>query len=247
MSLRIATYNIRKGGSPRRAAIAEVLKALDPDITVLQEATDPTVVEWLAQSTGAAVSISQRGRSVAVIARAPAPAARWHRLPTGNTFAEVDLPGGIRLLGVHLSSGLSARGERRRAIEVDRVLTVAAGPPGPGRTVIIGDLNAISPSDALSVATLPAWIRLLLRVDGGISTSVVRRVLADGFVDAYRLLNPSGSGATLPAVAPTVRLDYVMLGRSLVPAVASCRIGDAALPSLLAASDHLPLVTVLDV
>ena len=200
VSLRIATYNIRKGGSPGRAAIAEVLKALDPDITVLQEATDPTVVEWLAQSTGAAVSISQRGRSVAVIARAPAPAARWHRLPTGNTFAEVDLPGGIRLLGVHLSSGLSARGERRRAIEVDRVLTVAAGPPGPGRTLIIGDLNAMSPSDALSVATLPAWIRLLL---GSMAGSAPVSSAGPGRRLRRRLpaAEPAGSGATLPAVA----------------------------------------------
>ena len=248
MSLRIATYNIRKGGSRRRAAIADVLKTLDADVTVLQEATDRGVVDWLADATDSNVSIAEAGRSVAVLARSPAPQGRWHRLPTGRTFAEVDLPEcGIRLLGVHLSAGLSGRGERRRAIEVDRLLAVAAEPPGPARTLIVGDLNAISPSDALSVATLPAWIRLLLRIDGGISTRVIGRVLADGFVDAYRLLHPTEAGGTLPAAAPTVRLDYVMLGQSLVPAVASCRIGDASLPMMLAASDHLPLVTVLEV
>ena len=250
MSLRIATYNIRKGGSRRRAAIADVLKTLDADVTVLQEATDRAVVDWLADATGSVVSIAERGRSVAVLTRGPAQAGagRWHRLPTGRSFAEVHLPErGIRLLGVHLSAGLSRRGERRRAVEVEALLAVAADPPGPDRTLIIGDLNAISPSDALSVATLPAWIRLLLRIDGGISTRVIARVLDGGFVDAYRLLHPTESGGTLPAVAPTVRLDYVMLGRSLAPAVASCRIGDASLPMMLAASDHLPLVTVLDV
>jgi endonuclease/exonuclease/phosphatase family metal-dependent hydrolase len=250
VSLRIATYNIRKGGSRRRSAIAEVLKALDADVIVLQEATDRGVVDWLADATDSEVKIAERGRSVAVLARPSAQpcAGRWHRLPTGRSFAEVDLPGrGIRLFGVHLSAGLSGRGERRRAIEVERLLSVAADPPGPARTLIIGDLNAISPSDALSVATLPSWIRLLLRIDGGISTRVIGRVLTDGFVDAYRLLHPTESGATLPAVAPTVRLDYVMLGPSLVPAVASCRIGDASLPMMLAASDHLPLLTVLEV
>jgi endonuclease/exonuclease/phosphatase family metal-dependent hydrolase len=248
VSLRIASYNIRKGGARRRAAIADVLKALDADVTVLQEATDRGVVDWLAQATETEVSIAEPGRSVAVLARSPACAGRWHRLPTGRTFAEVDLPAsGIRLFGVHLSAGLSGRGERRRALEVDRLLAVAAAPPGPARTLIVGDFNAISPSDALAVATLPAWIRLLLRIDGGISTRVVGRVLADGFVDAYRLLHPSEPGATLPAAAPTVRLDYMMLGESLVPAVASCRIGDVSLPMMIAASDHLPLVTVLEV
>jgi len=248
VSLRIASYNIRKGGSRRRAAIADVLKALDADVTVLQEATDRRVVDWLADATETQVAIAERGRSVAVLARAPARAGRWHRLPTGRSFAEVDLPEWeIRLLGVHLSAGLSGRGERRRAIEVDRILAVATDPPGRERTVIVGDLNAISPSDALSVATLPAWIRLLLRIDGGISTRVIGRVLSDGFVDAYRLLHPTEPGGTLPAVAPTVRLDYVMLGPALVPAVASCRIGDASVPMMLAASDHLPLLTVLEV
>jgi endonuclease/exonuclease/phosphatase family metal-dependent hydrolase len=248
VSLRIASYNIRKGGSRRRGAIADVLQSLDADVTVLQEATDRRVVDWLADATDAQVSIAEPGRSVAVLARSPAGAGRWHRLPTGRTFAEVDLPDwGIRLLGVHLSAGLSGRGERRRAVEVDRLLTVAADPPGPARTLIIGDLNAISPSDALSVATLPAWIRLLLRIDGGISTRVVGRLLADGFVDAFRLLHPTEPGGTLPAAAPTVRLDYAMLGPSLVPTVASCGIGGASMPMMLAASDHLPLVTVLEV
>ncbi len=250
MSLRIVTYNIRKGGSRRRAAIAEVLKTLDADVTVLQEATDRRVVDWLADATESEVKIAEGGRSVAVLARASAQACagRWHRLPTGRSVAEVELPAyEVRLFGVHLSAGLSGRGERRRAMEVERLLSVTADPPGAERTLIIGDLNSVSPTDALSVATLPAWIRLLLRIDGGISTRVISRVLTDGFVDAFRLLNPTESGATLPAAAPTVRLDYAMLGRSLVPAVTSCRIGDASLPMMLAASDHLPLITVLDV
>ena len=247
MTVRVATYNIRKGGSPRRSAIAEVLKTLDADVTVLQEATDPSVVSWLAEATGTSVTMGERGRSVAVLSRAPSRSGRWHRLPTGHSFAEVDLSEwGIRLLGVHLSAGLSARGERRRAIEVDRVLAVASDPPGPSRTVIVGDFNAISPTDKLSAATLPTWIRILLRVDGGISTNVVRRVLADGFVDAFRFLNPTERGATLPAIAPTVRLDYVMLGRALLPSVRSCQVAGLP-PGSLLASDHLPLLTELDV
>lgn len=247
MSLRVATYNIRKGGLRRRALIAAVLDALDADITVLQEATDPRVVDWLARELGSSVAACSPGRSVAVLSRSATGPVTWHRLPTGRMVVEIALPDHeIRIIAVHLSAGLSARGERRRAWEIERVLEIAAGPPGPARTAIVGDLNAISPGDAPRVSDLPAWIRLLLRADGGISTSVVARVLADGFVDAYRLLNPGDPGSTLPAAAPTVRLDYLMLGPCLVPEARACAIGQADRALLMAASDHLPLLLELD-
>ena len=55
MTLRIASYNIRKGGRGRQARIADVLQALDADVTVLQEATDARVVAGIAQATGSAI------------------------------------------------------------------------------------------------------------------------------------------------------------------------------------------------
>ena len=76
---------------------------------------------------------------------------------------------------------------------------------------------------------------------------MVGRVLEAGFVDAYRRLNPNEPGSTMPAIAPTVRLDYVMVGPELVPSVSSCRIGEVDRDLLVAASDHLPLVAELDV
>ena len=247
MTLRIATYNIRKGGRGRQRAIADVLQALDADITVLQEATDPRVVAWLAEVTGSAVAIGGAGRSVAILSRLPRPEGRWHAFRMGHAFAELDLEEwGIRILGVHLSAGLSARGERRRGIELESLLEVATEAPGPRRTVIVGDLNSISPGDILIRAALPTWIRVLLRVDGGIGTTVVQRFLDAGFVDAFRLLNPKEPGATMPAIAPTVRLDYVMVGPDLVSAVTTCRVGEADRSLLIAASDHRPLVVDLD-
>ena len=130
-----------------------------------------------------------------------------------RNFVEVELAEtGVRVIGVHLSAGLSGRGERRRLPEINRVLQVADAPPGAGRTLIAGDLNAVAPGDLSAVARLPAWIRLLLRVDGGIGTTVVARVLGEGYTDAYRRLNPDVVGPTMPAAAPSVRLDYLMLG-----------------------------------
>ena len=164
-----------------------------------------------------------------------------------RSFVEVELAGlGVRVLGVHLSAGLSMRGERRRLREIERVLAVACAAPGPARTLIVGDLNAVAPGDLTSVVGLPAWIRLLLRVDGGIGTAVVGRVLADGFTDAFRHRHPDVAGQTMPVASPSVRLDYLMLGPGIVPALGACGIGSAALPVLLAASDHLPVVADLD-
>ena len=44
----------------------------------------------------------------------------------------------------------------------------------------------------------------------------------------------------------TVRLDYVMVGPDLVPAVTACRVGEVDRSLLVAASDHVPLVVDLD-
>lgn len=245
--LRIASWNIRKGGRRRRESIATVLRALAPDVTVLQEATDPVVVRWLAEATGSTVTLNRPGRSVAVLSRVAWDESRWHRLPTGRLFLEVESrEPPIRLLGVHLSAGLSRRGERRRSREIDSLLTVAEASTAAGRTLIAGDLNAIAPSDVASVTSLPTWIRILLRIDGGIGTTVIHRVLEHGYSDAYRRFNPADHGATMPAGAPSVRLDYLMLGPDLADVACGCWIGHADRPLLVAASDHLPVVLDLD-
>ena len=165
-----------------------------------------------------------------------------------RNFVEVELAEtGVRVIGVHLSAGLSGRGERRRLPEIDRVLQVADAPPGAGRTLIAGDLNAVAPGDLSAVARLPAWIRLLLRVDGGIGTTVVARVLGEGYTDAYRRLNPdvvgpddAGGGPERPPRLPDARRRTSR--RRWWPAAHG-----GLEPSLLwAASDHLPLVVDLD-
>lgn len=247
MTIRIATYNIRKGGRKRQGFLADVVRALDSDLTILQEATDPAVVRCLAEATGAEVVIHARGRSVAVISRLPVGRVTWHRMAPTRSFVEVELAGiGVRVLGVHLSAGLSRRGERRRVREIDRVLEVACAAPGPARTLIVGDLNAVAPGDLTSVVDLPVWIRLLLRVDGGIGTAVITSVLAGGFTDGFRHLNPGLVGSTMPVAAPSVRLDYLMIGRDLLPALVACGPGSVPFAKLLAASDHVPVVADLD-
>lgn len=245
MKLRIATYNIRRGGWSRRYALARVLGAIRPDVAVLQEATDPAVVRLLADATGCRVALQAPGRSVAVLSRLDWHDARWHPVGTGRSVADVDLACGVRLLGAHLSAGLSRRGERRREAEIEALLAVA-GVADRDPTVIAGDLNAIAPGDTPRLADLPRWIRVLLRFDGGIGTSVMARVLAAGYVDAFRRLNRLDPGTTMPAIAPSVRLDYLMLGPALAPVTEWCRVGGADRADMVAASDHLPVVAELE-
>ena len=247
MTLRILSYNIRFGGRGRERAIAEVLRALNPDVAVLQEATDPAVIAAVAAVLDLRVVAADANASVAVIGRATT--ANVQRLPlrTGRTCVALDLPDhGVRLYGVHLSAGLSRRGESRRLAETRQLLWIIDSQDGRIRSAIIGDLNAISPDDGLRTATLPLWIRILLQVDGGIQTAVLAGLTGAGYVDAYRRLNPADAGPTMPAARPSVRLDYLLVDRELAPLVTRCE-PETTAPSLVVASDHLPLVADLDV
>jgi endonuclease/exonuclease/phosphatase family metal-dependent hydrolase len=304
--LRLVSYNIRFGGRGRDGLIADVLEDLEPDLVVLEEATDPIVLEAIARRLGMTEALSRPSHSVAAIARISLEQAKWHSYRRGRAVLEVDLPDhGLRVIGVHFSAGMSSRGERVRIVEAGRLLESAAGTaprglgigtPGPAlagiriaesaaervpatetapvvdhpietgpmapaaatdgrsdvrpptRTVITGDFNSVAPGDSPVIRRMPWWIRVLLRFDGGIHTRVIQMFLDAGFIDGYRRLHPEELGFTLPAVNPSVRLDYTMLSPDLLARVQSCGPLEAhGLTSpLLRASDHLPLLTVFD-
>ena len=242
---RIVTYNIRKGGLRRRRLIADVLQgdrrrrrrapgghrparrpAAGRGDRLPRRSSTPRAARW-PSSAGAS-----------------RPEALWHRMARARNFAEVTLPRlDLRILAVHLGAGLSGRPERRRLRQVERVLATACAGPGPGSDDDHRRPQRDRPRRAARTSRpcrdasgcSSAWT-------AGMGTVVIDRVLAEGFIDAYRTLNPDGDGSTMPAVAPTVRLDYVMVGPDLVPLVAACGI-PAIDPALLRrASDHLPIV-----
>ena len=49
---RVMSYNIRYGGVGKQQELAEVIKRVDPDVVLLQEATHPDVVAHLAEFAG---------------------------------------------------------------------------------------------------------------------------------------------------------------------------------------------------
>jgi endonuclease/exonuclease/phosphatase family metal-dependent hydrolase len=244
--MRIVSYNIRYGGGSRLEAIGAVLAALRPDVVLLQEATSAGNVDRIARFAGLPHVYARPDWGVAGLSREPALDHRWHRPGRARGFLELVPAGdaGIRLIGLHLPAGLSSRGERARLRDVETLLDWAGG-EADGDTVLVGDFNSVAPGDAPSVRAMPLWLRLLLRVDGGIRTDVHARLAGAGWVDAFRHLHPGDAGFTLPAIAPQIRLDYVLVPLVMVDRLRECApVADA--PGVGLASDHLPLLTVLD-
>ena len=304
--LRLVSYNIRFGGRGRDGLIADVVGKLEPDVVVLEEATNPDIVDSIGARLGMHQVMARPDHSVAALSRVPLDQAEWRTYRRGRAVLELGLPEhGLHIMGVHLSAGMSGRGERLRIVEAGRLLEgiEGAAPPGlgaatpgpalagipaagpdaervpakdatpvtdhpvetgpqappaqtktgeqakpPRQTLIVGDFNSVAPGDAPVVRRMPWWVRLLLRFDGGIHTRVIQMFLDAGFVDGFRRLNPESLGFTLPAVNPSVRLDYAMLAPDLVPRLRTCAPieADGLTSPLLRASDHLPLLTVLD-
>ena len=241
MTLRIATYNVRFGGAGRKASIAAVLTSLAPDVVVLEEATDPSTVAWIGREVGLPYVVARPGRSVAALSREPI-VTSWRELGRGREALEISLGNGLpRIFGIHLSAGLSQRGERRRHTEVARLLEQVQATGGPDRTMLVGDFNAISPGDGPLLKLLPMWIRILLRFDGGIRTEVMASLAAAGFTDGYRLMHADDPGFTMPAVEPSVRLDYFLLGSGVLRSLVSCEQQSKGAVSA-GASDHLAVV-----
>ena len=242
--MRIVSYNIRFGGRGRTAYLGEVIRELEPDVVLLQEAFDPAAVDQVARVAEIEGVYRQPGWSVAALTREPALACAWHRPGRLRGFVELHPAGepGLRLIGLHLPAGLSRRGERARMRHVDALVAWAGG-PGES-TLLVGDLNAVARGDVPRVRAMPLWLRLLLHVNGPIRTDVVDALGKAGWVDAYRRLHPDDHGFTLPAADPQVRLDYLMVPASLADRVEACAPAtDVRLAPV--ASDHLPLVADL--
>lgn len=244
--MRILSYNIRFGGSRRRELIAGVISALDPDLVILQEATEPEVVDWIGARTGLTTTVRRADWSVAAMTRLPLTTRAWHQPRPGRGFLELDSPESpVRVLGVHLTAGMTARGERTRLREAERLVAFVGAPVKP--SIAVGDFNSIAPGDRVVVGRWPLWIRILLRVDGGIRTDAMALLERNGLTDTFRRLHPTDAGYTLPPRDPSVRLDYLLATSDAMPLVRSVEpVLPADEPLVLRASDHLPLLSVIE-
>jgi endonuclease/exonuclease/phosphatase family metal-dependent hydrolase len=247
VTLRLLSYNIRYGGSGRETALADVIRAADPDVVIFQESTRPQVVERLAASTGMKHWAAQPSHSVGFMSRLDVAHHEWHRPPaTNRAFLELVLGGsGLRIFGIHLSAVHSNWTERRRMRELKATLT-AIESHREGLHLLTGDFNTLAPGEKFDLNRLPLRLRLLAMISGRtIRWQTIQIMLDAHYVDGYRYLHPDQEGYSFPTWDPHVRLDYLFLPTAAAGRLQSCERVDG--PTAVAASDHFPLLAVLDV
>jgi endonuclease/exonuclease/phosphatase family metal-dependent hydrolase len=244
--VRLVSYNIRYGGRAREPAIASVITAAAPDVVVFQEATDPDVVERIASLAGMAAWGARRGQSLGFASRVAPDRATWH-WPRSSRHAYCELVtagGALRVVGVHLSAIHAAWAERRRARELQALLSAIAPWRGDPH-VLVGDFNSLAPGAELELKRLPPRLRPFVWLSGGrIRWRVVAGVLAAGYVDVASQ-REAAAAPTFPTWGPHLRLDYAFVPRALAPAVRGYRVLTEP-PAAWQASDHLPILVDLE-
>lgn len=247
MIFRLLTWNIFRGGVGRATRIGRVIRACDPHLVLLQEATRPEVVGEVAQIAGMNEWRAFHRQSLGFLSREPVATASWHRPRVSHhAFVEiVPAAAAVRVFGVHLSAVHAAWTEQRRVFEL-RALLRAVRSRGPGFHVLAGDFNTLAPGATLDPAQLPVRLRPLLWVSGGrVRWRTIRTVLEAGYLDIYRTLHPDQPGYTMPTWDPHVRLDYAFIPAEYSAQLRACEV--IRHPDVVAASDHLPLLLEFEV
>ena len=245
--MRLLSYNIQRGGAGREEALLSVIRSCTPDIVVFQEATRPAVIEDLAKRSGMSMCAAMPKLSLGFMSRIPIAHYEWHRPRVSrHAFLEI-VPDGraFRVFGVHLSAVFAAWTESRRVFEL-RAMLNSITRHQHGFHALAGDFNTVTPGELLDVAALPHKVRATVWLSGGTIRWRTTQIVKDaGYADAFRVLHPADPGLTLPASKPQVRLDYLFVPAPQMPRVVSCDVvrSDAAAQ----ASDHLPLLSELDV
>jgi endonuclease/exonuclease/phosphatase family metal-dependent hydrolase len=245
--VKLLSYNIRFGGRRREKQLAEVIRAVAPDLVVFQEAIDPEVIKGLAAATDLPFWAARREHSIGYISRLEITHHEWH-YPAGakHSFLEILLAGSeARIFGLHLSSMFSKWGERRRVREI-RALLKSIERHQEGFHVLVGDFNTLAVGEILDVRRMPAWIRGLVWLSGrDIQRETIQLMRDSGYIDGYRLLHPNDKGYTFPVWDPHLRLDYVFVPSGFADRLIQCEVviePDKASK----ASDHFPLLAQLE-
>jgi endonuclease/exonuclease/phosphatase family metal-dependent hydrolase len=113
----------------------------------------------------------------------------------------------------------------------------------------MGDFNAISLWDFVSrkeaeeeLMQYPEGVNVFNRDQGG--PKVVTQMEKAGYVDAYARFGAPGANSSLRTDHPAVRIDYIFLSESLVPALTATQIWQE--PPGQEASDHRPMIADFD-
>lgn len=246
--VRFMTYNILDGGFGREDYILEIIQAVAPDIVLLEEVLDFSVIEAFGDSLGmnSFFSPGNSKRKLALLSRWPiAFSESYHPLPLKSslliTAVEYAPDSYLHIFGVHLHAQFSWASELLRVWEANIILQKIRR-MNFSPALIAGDFNAVGPHDRVVIDSLYWRSKVMLRLQGGrVFRTAVGKFLRAGFTDCYRFLHPSEDGFTLPPPNPIVRFDYIFADDKLVGKLKRCEVvtGSNLLPL---ASDHNPLV-----
>ena len=213
---------------------------------MLQESTNPAVVEGLAESTGMPFWGARRGASTGFLSKVPIKQHAWHHPDSSkHAFLEVVLPGDAgRLYGLHLRAWFSNWSERRRVREI-RALLNGIREHQHGFHLIAGDFNALAPGAPLDTSHMPRWIQAMVWMSGrDIARETIGVMLAAEYIDVWRALHPAAPGCTFPTWNPHVRLDYVFTPSRYASYLQRCEVVREPAVARIA-SDHFPLLVEL--
>jgi exodeoxyribonuclease-3 len=246
--VRLVSYNIRHGGLGREEAIGAVIAASQPDLVLLQEATDRPAVERIARAAGLPHWASRDRVSVAMISRHEVRSCRWTRPPWArHAFLEVTHDSGAAFFGIHLSAVHSNLTERRRLVEL-RALLAHVRSVGDGFHVLAGDFNTLAAGEELDVSRLPPRLQMITWLTGRrIRWQTIRKLVDSGYVDAFRTLHIDEPGPFVSNVgssfAPRLRLRASHVSRShRVVRGRHASVGTSRLRPLSTAHRNRPLV-----
>jgi endonuclease/exonuclease/phosphatase family metal-dependent hydrolase len=245
--LRLLSYNIKFGGRGREEQIAAVIRDADPDVVLLQEATDRLAVQRVAELAGMPSWDSRVNYSTGFLTRLPVESYNWV-LPDQSRHAFLELSirePVVRFFGLHLSAWFSNWNERQRHVEIAALLT-SIKEHQHGLHFIAGDFNALAPGEVLRVDRMPPWIRAMVWLSGrDIARHTIQHMLDQQYVDAWAVLHPDQAGYTFPAWDPHVRLDYVFTPSRYQSALRNAEVFTR--PNAASeASDHYPLMVDLE-
>lgn len=249
MAFRVMTYNILDGGIGREAAILEVIRAVNPDVVVIQEVTDVKTLTFFAEALQMQSFIGKGNtkRKVALLSRLPVLDFKNHHpfFPVWNNVLEAEFQHrpekSFRLIGVHLVAGPWIGFEFWRRLETNYLIK-RYQPFLQQPFLIAGDFNAVAPDDVINIDRFPGRLKRVLWLQGNrIFHYSLQSLLSNGFIDSFRFINPGDHGFTIPPPQPNIRLDYIFVNEKMKKHLRNCWVVREP-KSVVDASDHYPVV-----
>lgn len=167
---RILSYNILVGGARRINQITEMIRAAQPDVVGLVEASDPRVVEELGERLEMEYRMSGDAQDasdgLALLSRLPIVSSHVHRhsgiinRPVLEVCVQEEDGHELTIFVTHLSASFAESGRggdrvrREEAREMLRLMEARRGTPH----LLMGDFNSIAPGDELKGSRLLRYI-----------------------------------------------------------------------------------------